>query len=242
MFYFVYADLVTLAKSRELNKSIHDMSKHYLELKVFLDEVEKHPEVTRDREYTVFSSEPRLYGASKKTHRHKHEPVWDCLLDADNFNDILLSKLSTGAAAMKLKLMDYASSQLPGGEYWDASSDTKSVLSMLKPTNDLCESILGLNDYLTTAIPNMGQLTRSNTVGIKKNKTVQWLRNLPTSQQDDVTLLAMKQRRDISVARKEEESKLQQKRQEIMLKAKERRDLLAKKAAEERESDCLWFT
>ena len=35
MFYFVYADLVSLAKSTELDKSAYDMGQHYLELKTF---------------------------------------------------------------------------------------------------------------------------------------------------------------------------------------------------------------
>ncbi len=51
MYYFIYADLVTLAKSNELNKSAYDMRIHYLELKNFLDEVEKHPEIVSDREH-----------------------------------------------------------------------------------------------------------------------------------------------------------------------------------------------
>ena len=33
MYYFIYADLVTLAKSNELNKSAYDIRIHYLELK-----------------------------------------------------------------------------------------------------------------------------------------------------------------------------------------------------------------
>ena len=75
---------------------------------------------------------------------------------------------------MKEKLCAYASSQLPDGKYWEPDPEIKSVLSMLKPNNDLCESILGLNDYLTTSIPNMDQLTRSNMVAVIKNKTMKW--------------------------------------------------------------------
>ncbi len=58
--------------------------------------------------------------------------------------------------------------------------DIKNVLSNIKPTNDLCESILGLNDYLTTM------------VAVKKNKTMKWLQTLPDAQQDDLTLFAKK--------------------------------------------------
>ena len=35
MFCHIYADLVTLAKSNDLDKSVNDMSKHYLEIKSF---------------------------------------------------------------------------------------------------------------------------------------------------------------------------------------------------------------
>ena len=66
---------------------------------------------------------------------------------------------------MKEKLFAYASSQLPGGRYYEPEdNNTKHILSMLKPNNDICESILGLNDYLTTTLPNMKHLTRSNMI------------------------------------------------------------------------------
>ena len=45
MFYHIYADLVLLAKARELQKSAHDMKQHYLELKFFLEEVEECPAI-----------------------------------------------------------------------------------------------------------------------------------------------------------------------------------------------------
>ena len=39
MFHHVFADLVTLAKSKELRKSAYDMQQHYLELKFFLESI-----------------------------------------------------------------------------------------------------------------------------------------------------------------------------------------------------------
>lgn len=100
----------------------------------------------------------------------------------------------------KKKLVAYAGSQLPGGKYWNPDPSVASVLKSLQPTNDICESILGLNDYLTTAIPNMSQLTRSNMVTGEKNKTIKWLDSLPQSQQDSLTLLAMQKRKDVARA------------------------------------------
>ena len=49
---------------------------------------------------------------------------------------------------MKKKLLSYAQNQLPGGKYWDPDENVKAILKSLKPNNDICESILGLNDYL----------------------------------------------------------------------------------------------
>ena len=87
------------------------------------------------------------------------------MFQEDSFDDIVLTKLSLGATAMKEKLVTYASSQLPD---WD---NTKKVLSTIKPTNDTCESILGPNDYITA----ITQLTRSTMVAAKKNQTIKAL-------------------------------------------------------------------
>ena len=66
---------------------------------------------------------------------------------------------------MKEKLSKY-----PGGKYWEPDPDTKAVLQQLRPSNDLCESILGLNDSLSTAISNLHQLSHSNLIEVKKNQ------------------------------------------------------------------------
>lgn len=62
MFYCVYADLVMLAKSKELDKSALDMNQHYLELKLFLRMVQDDPPAAMNKEHQVFVSEKRLYG------------------------------------------------------------------------------------------------------------------------------------------------------------------------------------
>ena len=68
----LYADLMMLIKSTELDKSVLDMSAHYLELKVFLEELSHHPEEIMNPEH-VFQSEPRLYGLSSKTNHRIHK-------------------------------------------------------------------------------------------------------------------------------------------------------------------------
>ena len=86
MFYFVYADLVMLAKSNDLSKSALDMNQHYLELQLFLRMIEA-PQTTMIKLYKVFPSEARLYSSENSVNHRLHSkniPVyarlfnWDC--------------------------------------------------------------------------------------------------------------------------------------------------------------------
>lgn len=209
---------------------------HYLELQHFLEEIEQCPHIIGDRHYQVFISEPKLYSTmSEVNHRLRNTFIWDHLFTNTLFDDPLLSKIAAGARSMKTKLMAYASSQLPGSEFWEPEPDIQAVLSTIKPTNDICESILGLNDWISTSIPNLNQSTRSTLVTVKKNETMQWLKNLLKSSQDDITLLAMKSRRQVNLLQKEEQDDIQRKRQDKMKQSKKRRDVLDKKAAAEKE-------
>ena len=88
---------------------------------------------------------------------------------------------------MKDKLTDYKKDQLPGGKY-QAPDDIRQILRELKPHNDICESLLGLNDWLTTPLVNAKQHTKSVLIEGKHNKTMQWLE---TVDKDKVIDLAM---------------------------------------------------
>ena len=125
MFYFIYGNLTILAKSKELNKSAYDMAQHYLELKTYFEKLERYPEVAQNKRYQVFPSEKRLYCDLAVDHKEHHKPVWSRLFQKDSFDDIVLTKLSSGAIAMRKKLVKYARSQLPGGEFWDPDPYTK---------------------------------------------------------------------------------------------------------------------
>ena len=153
------------------------MNKHYLKLKLFLQIVEDDPSDAMDQSYRVFSEE-RLSGDNKDLNhriRPKNTGVYSRLFDTDSCDSrVLYPLLHAGPVSTRRKLTDYAKNQLPGGIYWE--------LCDLKPNNDICESILGLNDYLTTAIPNMHQVARSNLVEVKKIGTMRWYQNLPTDQ------------------------------------------------------------
>ena len=72
MFHHVYCNVVMLAKSNHLDKNVLDMNQHYLELQVFLAEVEHDPETAMNRNFEVFVSEKRLYGNDKKVNHHLH--------------------------------------------------------------------------------------------------------------------------------------------------------------------------
>ena len=173
MFHHVYADLSMLAKSTDLNKSSLDMNEHNLELQHFLQEVESTIHRWSLIDLKVFISEERLYGDDKRVNHRLHsryKPVEEQIFKVDEWDGtLLLPLLAVGATEMNSKLITYAKNQLPGGKYWNPEPAVEATLKRLKPNNDLCESILGLNDYLTT-IPNLHQLTRSNMIQVKKNK------------------------------------------------------------------------
>ena len=57
LFHHVYCNLVLLGKSCDLNKNVFEMNQHYLELKLFLSELEHDPEIAMNRDLEVFSSE-----------------------------------------------------------------------------------------------------------------------------------------------------------------------------------------
>lgn len=85
--------------------------------------------------------------------------VYSRLFQADEWDsNLLYPHLELGVKSMEEKLSNYTANQLPGGKYWEPDGVVKTVLKDLKPNNDLCESILGLNDYLATAIPNMHKI------------------------------------------------------------------------------------
>ena len=176
MYYHAYADLVMLSKSTELDQSAFDMNAHYLELQIWLDEIQRNSSAIFNKQYRVFQSEEQLNGDNKKVN-HRYHAKSKCLYDhlfaaSTDGEDILLQSLVQGALKMKGKLCTYARNCLPGGRYWEPDPDEKKVLMQIKPSNDLCESILGLNDHLTTALPNLHQVSRSNQVSIKKNKAI----------------------------------------------------------------------
>ena len=94
--------------------------------------------------------------ASKLTNHRQHpmsEALYNKLFEpCETDHAVLCPMLAVGASKMREKLCVYAKDHLPGGRYWNPDTAIKRVLSELTPSNDLCESILGLNDYLTTAI------------------------------------------------------------------------------------------
>ena len=238
MFHHVYCDLMMLAKSTSLNKNVLDMNKHYLELQTFLSEVERYPEAAMDRNHQVYPSEKELYGKDKNVNHRLHplyQPIEKAVFSCDETEGRLLHPLlCSGAASMNAKLSSYAQNQLPGGKYWEPESDVASVLKSLKPNNDVCESILGLNDYLSMVMPNLHQMSKSNLVQAKKNRTVQWLDSLPSDQQHDIVELARKTRVQVKKAYNSAEDDRRKFRQEKMIQEKNRRDALQKRAADEK--------
>ena len=239
MYYHVYSDLTILSKSNILGLSALSMNHHYLELQVCLSEVEKDPSVALDSAHNVFLSEPRLYGSHKKTN-HRLKPHWKevyrHLFEVCHAEESQLSMLlAVGVAKMRKKLCSYAEKQLPGGEYWDPEPEVRELLCQLSPSNDVCESILGLNDYLTTAIPNLHQMARSNLVQVKKNKTLAWLRKMPCEEQVAVIDYAVKQRPAVLAEHKLQDQQQSSIRLQNMVQENLKQKALEKKQAQEKE-------
>ena len=238
MFHHVYADLVTLAKLNELSKSALDMNQHYLELKLFLEELELNPQTILNKDFKVFCSESRLYEQENQMVNHRshsmYKPIEERLFQKDSRDDeLLLPLVSAGARAMKEKLCAYARNQLPGGVYWEPELRVKTILMELKPTNDLCESLLGLNDHLTTSVRNLSQLSRSNLIEVKKNKTIQWLNRLPHEEQEEVVKVAAKRRAQVKKDHQEEQEMIRVQRAKKLLLEKQKRDALRRRAEEQ---------
>lgn len=133
-------------------------------------------------------------------------------------SSLLYPFLAAGALVMTEKLCTYAQTQLPGGKYWEPEKDVEAILKKIRPNNDVCESILGLNDYLTTAIPNLHQISRSNLIQVKKNKTMQWLHGLPHDQHDAIIELAIKRRVAVAKLYKEADAERSKQRREKMVR------------------------
>ena len=237
MYYHVYGDLLMLSKSNDLGLSVLSMNQHYLELLNYLSEVETNPDIVFDPNHHVFLSEKRIYGSDPKVnHRLKSEAVYEKLFESiDGDREFLTEIVTSGALKMKEKLSSYAEDQLPGGCYWEPDEQVQDILRELKPSNDVCESILGLNDYLTTAIPNLHQVARSNLVQVKKNKTLKWLSNLQEDDQSAIVNLAVKQRRFVTKECRNEEKVRAQQRQQKMLQENTKRVTQEKKLREEKE-------
>ena len=127
---------------------------------------------------------------------------------------------------MQEKLCSYAADQLPGGRTGIQTSD---VLSQLQPSN---ESVLGLNDYLTTAVPNLHQMSHSNLVQLK-NKTMKWLSHLPSERQTAVIDMAIKQTHQVKQTYKEEQTARAEHRKQAMIK--DPREAMKKRLYEEKQ-------
>ena len=234
MFLHIYADLTCLAKSRELNKSVKDMSIHYLELDGFLENIEENPSAVFDKCVQVFGSEPALYDDGKLNHRHKPEntAIYSHLLqkDSDALSEMTMERISRGARSMRDKLKSYAKDQLPGGKYWDPPPNIAKILGQIEPSNDVCESVLGLNDWLQTSMPSASQLTKRNLIEAKKNKSVEWLDALPAEKQNITIQMAACQRKEVRLIESQEAFQRKELRQSTIKRDIEKQNLKRRKA------------
>ena len=206
MFDHIYADLMMLSKSNALAKSVMDMNVHYRELQQFLQKVAENPKIIMNINLQVFPSEQSLYKNTKTNHRisKAYPPVRIRLYKPDEFDDSnMLPQVACAASTMLHKLNDYMRHQLPGGKFHNPSPEQRKILEKLRPNNDCSESVLGLNDYLATALPNTCQQTRSNLVEVSKNKTLDWLDGQSTPMRNKIVQVAISKRSEMAYERKQ---------------------------------------
>ena len=226
MFDKVYADLMTLVKSTDLNKTVIEMSSHYEELLKFLSALITEPHEILNSDMQVFKSEFLLYGeASKLNHRlqDKYIPVRNALYEnRDSDESLLFPLVSAISTAMHSKLQQYMKDYLPGGQYHNPNPRVHSVLSKLQPHNDRCESVFGCNDWLNKILPNMAQSTRSTMVEFSLNNTMKWLKEQGEQHKEALMTLAQEKRRAVLWEAREDakyvfERKLEQRSNAIKL-------------------------
>ena len=205
----VYGDLMILIKSKEMNKSALSMTAHYEELLKFFEHLAAFPRLILDSEFSVFSSEPRLYSESVKLNHRIEVPyvavrkeLYEPVHGVSSNEALLLELTGAVAQAMRNKISSYKRDHLPGGRYFSPDETTESILSALPAHNDIAESVFGSNDWLTSTVPNMQQATRSVMIEFSYNKIMEWLKGQTTGQKELLISLAQSRRREFEKEKK----------------------------------------
>lgn len=222
MFDKVYADLMTLVKSKDLNKTATEMSLHYEELLDFFDSLIIEPGKILVPDMQVFKSESLLYCEfSKLNHRlrDKYIPIRNALYKNSNDESLLLPLVSAVSTAMHSKLQQYMKDYLPGGKYHSPDPSLHAVLSKLQPHNDRSEGVFGCNDWLNKILPNMAQSTRSTMIEFSLNNTMKWLKEQGEKQKQALLTLAQEQRRTVLHESREDAKYVFEKKLEQRIKA-----------------------
>ncbi len=145
------------------------------------------------------------------------------LYEHDEYDDQFTFPLVQRAAQyMAEKVRSYKKDQLPGGKLWSPSDSVKSALADVDPTNDLCESILGLNDWLQKVTPNFTQRTVTGMVEVMRNSTMPWFQKQNKEMRDKIINLARKRSKRV---REEDHALAEQRR----LKRKRAREVEVEK-------------
>ena len=231
----VYADMMMLLKSTYLNKSFLCMNIHYLELLNYLKLLSEKPRLILDPDMKVFHSEARIYEDPKLDHRKSKNyiKVRERLYATDSFDEILFQMVQHAAHSMVKKLSQYKCDQLPGGRFWEPTGEVKRVLQ--PPTNDVTESILGLNDWLYKRNPNFHQRTVSTLIEVVKNSTMTWFNKQEKDTRDKIISLAKKRRKVVVTCDKRESEEQRQLRMQGRPKEVEKAQKKNEKAEKERE-------
>jgi len=90
------------------------------------------------------------------------------------------------SAQLLILLERQAKSQLPDGEYWNPSAETKQTAANVPTTNAISERDMAILDNLLKIKPSASNLTLEVIVMCTMNKPITWLRNLPEEEKNSI--------------------------------------------------------
>ena len=163
---------------------------------------------------------------------HK-DNIWDALFspcDDVEFNMLTQQALEMCMHSILLVLERLAADQLPGGKYFIPSDSLKQMAQHVPKTNKISEADFAILDLLVRKKPNASINTFDALIMWSKNKTMEWLDNLPIGEKQGLFKDARKGAASMAEKFKLRKAILEEEKADILKKKLEQK--VAKEAKE----------
>ncbi|XP_069103061.1 putative leucine-rich repeat-containing protein DDB_G0290503 [Argopecten irradians] len=161
------------------NTSFFEMNEHWLQLKVFLEQYQQHPE-------DLLKGNQTFRGASIDK-----DEVYEKLIEPNaQYDKPTLEAIQSICRAMLPVITRQLEDQLPGGKYDNPSADLVQETSTAPLTNRLSEADFSDLDRSVNQAPQKGKASRSGTICYKRNKTKEYLKTLTKSKKEKYMKIA----------------------------------------------------